>query len=159
MQLLSGHRFRTFNDFGFVSLDILTMYPEDSGVYACVARNSLGEALTQCEVVCLGRFSHSVSGDLLFIGFIVSEFTGKAAILAQTHHPASVQRIADLEAPKRGPDQPAEGPKQAPEFIQQLIEPPEVKESHNVHLECQLLPVDDPGLQVLQGTARSYLAH
>ncbi len=68
--------------------------------------------------------------------------------MGQTHHPASVQRIAELEAPKQGPDHMADGPKQMPVFIQQLVDPGELREGENVHMECQLLPVDDPDLMV-----------
>jgi len=59
-----------------------------------------------------------------------------------------VQRITELEAPKMRPEDIPEGPKQAPQFIQHLVEPPDIKEGQNVHLECQLLPVDDPELKV-----------
>ena len=74
--------------------------------------------------------------------------SGKQAIQAQTHHPASVQRISELEAPKGRREEAQDGPKQVPQFIQQLTEPAPVKEGENVHLECQLLPVDDPDLRV-----------
>ena len=48
----SAHRFRSFHDFGFVSLDILHVYAEDSGTYTCVARNDLGEAQTSTQIHC-----------------------------------------------------------------------------------------------------------
>lgn len=47
---VSGHRFKTTYDFGFVALDILYAYPEDSGTYMCKARNAVGEAVTTCSV-------------------------------------------------------------------------------------------------------------
>lgn len=31
------------NDFGFATLDIRPVYPEDSGTYSCYAVNQLGE--------------------------------------------------------------------------------------------------------------------
>jgi len=46
----SGHRFRTIHDFGFVALDILYTYAEDSGTYTCKATNDLGEAVTTATV-------------------------------------------------------------------------------------------------------------
>ena len=49
---ISAHRFRSFHDFGFVSLDILHVYAEDSGTYTCVARNDLGEAQTSTQIHC-----------------------------------------------------------------------------------------------------------
>lgn len=42
--LQTGHRFRTAYDFGFASLDVLTVYAEDSGEYTCRATNRLGQA-------------------------------------------------------------------------------------------------------------------
>ena len=51
----SGHRFKTRNDFGFVALDILYAYPEDSGTYMCKATNKLGEAVNTCSVEVVGK--------------------------------------------------------------------------------------------------------
>lgn len=42
--LSTGHRFRTAYDFGFASLDVLTVYGEDSGIYTCKATNLIGQA-------------------------------------------------------------------------------------------------------------------
>ena len=38
----SGSRFTEYNDFGFVALDIMYCYAEDSGTYTCVASNRAG---------------------------------------------------------------------------------------------------------------------
>lgn len=35
----TGHRFRKTHDFGYVALDILYAYAEDSGTYMCKATN------------------------------------------------------------------------------------------------------------------------
>ena len=51
----TGHRFRTTHDFGFVSLDILYAYPEDTGTYMCKAVNRLGEAVNTCSVEVSGN--------------------------------------------------------------------------------------------------------
>lgn len=48
-----AHRFRTFHDFGFVSLDILHVYSEDSGIYTCIAENKLGKAESSVQFNCL----------------------------------------------------------------------------------------------------------
>lgn len=45
-----GHKFKTTYDFGFVALDILYAYPEDSGTYMCKAKNAVGEAVTTCVI-------------------------------------------------------------------------------------------------------------
>merc|ERR1719228_2738696 len=50
--LASGHRFRTFHDFGIVILDILYCYGEDSGTYECRATNKFGSDTTSGSVVC-----------------------------------------------------------------------------------------------------------
>jgi len=49
-----GHRFRPAYDFDYVALDLLGVYPVDSGVYTCQARNQLGEAVTSCSVRVIG---------------------------------------------------------------------------------------------------------
>lgn len=42
----SGSRFHVTQDFGFVTLDIMSTVPEDSGVYMCKAINAAGEAVS-----------------------------------------------------------------------------------------------------------------
>ncbi len=54
----TGHRFRTTHDFGYVALDILYAYAEDSGTYMCKAVNRLGEAMNTCSVKVLGKIQH-----------------------------------------------------------------------------------------------------
>ena len=49
-KIRQGHRFRTTHDFGYVALDILYAYVEDSGTYTCVATNEVGEATSTCTV-------------------------------------------------------------------------------------------------------------
>jgi len=49
-----GHRFRTTYDFGFVALDILYAYPEDSGTYTCRAINALGETSSTSNLTVQG---------------------------------------------------------------------------------------------------------
>jgi titin len=46
----TGHRFRTTHDFGYVALDILYSYSEDSGTYMCKATNLAGEAVNTCTI-------------------------------------------------------------------------------------------------------------
>ena len=48
--MIAGHRFRTTYDFGFASLDILTMYGEDSGTYTCKAVNKVGQAVSAVNI-------------------------------------------------------------------------------------------------------------
>lgn len=51
--LLSGSRFTETNNFGFVALDIMYCYPEDTGTYTCRARNAIGEAITSANLNCI----------------------------------------------------------------------------------------------------------
>ena len=51
----TGHRFRTTHDFGYVALDILYAYPEDTGVYMCKATNLVGEAVNTCNIAVKGK--------------------------------------------------------------------------------------------------------
>jgi len=46
----TGHRFKTTHDFGYVALDILYAYAEDSGTYMCKATNRKGEAVNTCQI-------------------------------------------------------------------------------------------------------------
>jgi titin len=54
----TGHRFRPAHDFDYVALDLLSVYPEDSGVYSCQAFNMMGEAVTSCSVKVIGKWFH-----------------------------------------------------------------------------------------------------
>ena len=49
-----GHRFRPMYDFGFVALDILYTFPEDTGIYLCKATNKYGSDVNQVTLRCLG---------------------------------------------------------------------------------------------------------
>ena len=42
-------------DFGYVALDILWTYPEDSGTYMCKATNKHGTATTEAHIKCYGK--------------------------------------------------------------------------------------------------------
>lgn len=53
-----GHKFKTTYDFGYVALDILYAYSEDSGTYMCKARNIVGEAVTTCVIGVDREYEH-----------------------------------------------------------------------------------------------------
>ncbi|XP_013393635.1 titin [Lingula anatina] len=55
--LRHGHRFRTTHDFGFVALDILYTYPEDSGEYVVRATNYYGTDEARAVLKCKGKRS------------------------------------------------------------------------------------------------------
>lgn len=54
--LPSGHRYRNVYDLGYVSLDILYVYGEDSGEYVCRAVNDFGEDFTKATISCKRMF-------------------------------------------------------------------------------------------------------
>lgn len=60
-QIPAGHRYRTTYDMGFVSMDILYVYPEDSGEYVCKAVNDYGEDTTRASVSCKRMLIHFTS--------------------------------------------------------------------------------------------------
>lgn len=58
--LLSGSRFRTVHDFGYVALDIMYLTGEDAGVYMCKATNQLGEAITSATLKIKSKFENDL---------------------------------------------------------------------------------------------------
>ncbi|CAB3397921.1 unnamed protein product [Caenorhabditis bovis] len=116
-----GHRFRTFYDFGFVSLDIIGFYAHDVGTYTCRAENALGADETSASIRC----------------------TPKEAIIGGVQHPKSYARIQEIEAAKPAPQEVPELPKQAPQFVKPLGPPIQCMEGENVYLEAQVTPTDD----------------
>jgi hypothetical protein len=75
-------------------------------------------------------------------------FAAKSSVLGDTQHASSFARIQQLEAPKHVRASDADAPKQAPEFVRPLNDVGLVAEGGKVHLECQLMPTDDPQLTV-----------
>ncbi|PAV62890.1 hypothetical protein WR25_23783 isoform D [Diploscapter pachys] len=116
-----GHRFRTFYDFGYVSLDVLGFYAQDSGTYTCKAENALGSVETTTTVTC----------------------QPKEGILGQVQHPKSYARIQEIEAPKPKPQDVPDLPKQVPQFVKELGGAIQCMEGDNVYLEAQVTPTDD----------------
>lgn len=49
---MKAHRFVLSHDFGFIALNILYMYPEDSGTYTLIVRNASGEAQSTMDIDC-----------------------------------------------------------------------------------------------------------
>ena len=73
--LTVGSRFRTYNDFGFVALDIVGVTSMERGQYVCRATNQLGVAET-CAAV---------------------EVLVKSDIVTETEHESAMQQISYLE--------------------------------------------------------------
>jgi titin len=53
--LRQANRYIVKYDFGLVSLDMLWVYPEDDGIYECVATNAVGQDRTRTELKCKGK--------------------------------------------------------------------------------------------------------
>ena len=77
---------------------------------------------------------------------------GKEALLLDTLHPDSVQRIAELEAPRPMPEEAPEPEKQAPQIVKQLtVTSPSSEgpaETQSLHFDAQFTPTDDNTLVV-----------
>ena len=110
-------------DFGYVALDILYAYPEDSGTYTVVARNELGEAESSVELV----------------------VTGEKVLYLDAQHPEGLERIQELEQPKdfgleEIPDRECDNP---PKFLGNLqdLELNQISSSieHQFHSRLHLL--------------------
>merc|ERR1719402_887291 len=123
--LTIGSRFKTYNDFGFIALDILGVTTLDQGQYTCRASNKLGEAATQANVQVLA----------------------KSSVITETEHESAMQQISYLESEKVKLVSEEEAVKAAPTFTKPLknIEAPE---GQNIHMEARLTPTGDSTMGV-----------
>jgi titin len=132
------NRFRTTYDFGFVALDILYAYPEDSGTYTCQAANVMGETSTMSNLIVQGK-----SG--LVLDTMDRDRLGQLRNLEQRE--TRTHGISEADS---------SGPITKPVFTTALNSVSNVPEQSNVHLECRLEPMNDPNLRVewyVNGTA------
>lgn len=125
--LKSGSRFTQYNDFGFVALDIMYAYAEDSGTYSCVATNCIGQAISTCTLTC-----HT-----------------KESILSETMNQEAMTKISRLESSARTQRTitTEETTMQAPVFTSPLKDQ-NLIENAPLHFEARLIPVGDPDLKV-----------
>ncbi|KAG7174091.1 Titin-like 19 [Homarus americanus] len=123
----SGSRFTEYNDFGFVALDIMYSYAEDSGTYTCRATNIIGQAVSTCTLVC-----HT-----------------KESILMDTMNQDAMNKISRLESSSRSQRTitTEETTMQAPVFTSP-IKDQKLIENAPLHFEARLIPVGDPDLKV-----------
>uniref|UniRef100_A0A915K9H6 Ig-like domain-containing protein n=1 Tax=Romanomermis culicivorax TaxID=13658 RepID=A0A915K9H6_ROMCU len=124
--LKSGSKYKIGQDFGFATLDILYTYPEDSGIFVCRITNDDGQILTSGVLRC----------------------TAKESIIFSTTNPESVQKIIELETPRRVASEKPDLEKPAPVFLKQLINYGQIPEGSSVHFETLVEPKDDPDLKI-----------
>lgn len=124
----TGHRFRPSYEFDYVALDILGVYPEDSGVYTCQARNQLGEAVTSCSV----------------------RVHAKQKLLLESQHPEGLERIQYLEDASKYKKREIvdEFVNVKPKFVTTPKNQENLREGQHAHFECKLEPVTDTNLKV-----------
>lgn len=137
-ELKSGSRFRQTMDFGYVALDILYSYEEDSGQYECIARNSFGEDKTVATVSCKSQPSIVLQNQMPK-GMKKSEtlVQMEAAIKKYTSEVFLTEEdIYDADK------------KQPPRFVTQIQSQTELIEMQTTKFECQLAPVGDPHMKV-----------
>ena len=125
--LQTGHRFRTTNDFGFAALDILTVYPADSGEYTCRATNRLGQAQSAVKL----------------------NVASRSGIVYESQHDGALEKIQYLEDASRFQRRSDEEQfvAEKPQFGRPLRNA-NVSEGVPVHLEATLIPVNDPTMKV-----------
>lgn len=92
----------------------------------CKAVNAAGEAVTSGTLHC----------------------TPKEAIILTPQQPASLARVAELEAPKPLAEVAPDKPKGPPTFVTQLADLGEVPEGHAAHFEANVTPQDDNTLRI-----------
>ena len=124
-----GHRFRPQFDFDFVTLDILYVYPEDSGLYTCKAKNLFGEAVSSCQLICHGKSQR---------------------VICETELSDSMEEIKRLEERNRRYERQLfeeEEVRTKPRFLTKFKDI-EINEYQSAHLECRVEPINDPDMKV-----------
>ena len=124
--LTIGSRFKTYNDFGFIALDIMSVTGQDAGQYTCRARNNVGEAVTQATV----------------------QVSSRSNVITESEHEAAMSQINYLESDKSVKLSTEEDVvKVAPTFTKPLKNI-EAGEGQNIHLEARLAPTGDSTMRV-----------
>jgi titin len=129
--LRAGSRFKTFHDFGFVILEISSLYAEDSGTYTCRAYNDFGEAVTECQLVCSGKRT----------GLIMDSQLNRMGL--DYDKIAALEGLGNLGERPRDED---EGVGKPPELTN--LGDIEIVEGALAHFECRLTPTNDPKIRV-----------
>ena len=123
-----GSRYHVNHDFGFVTLDIMKVIPEDSGVYTCKAINRAGEAVSSISLKVKAR--SAIAGD---------------AIQQDAWQKIQLKEAEMNKVPEMFIDT---TPQQAPVFTTHLKSYDKLVEGQHVYLEAQVEPRADPHLRV-----------
>ena len=130
--LPSGHRFRTFSDFGIVILDVLYCYAEDSGQYECKATNKHGSDSVSCTLSC------SEKSSLILTPQVPGEM--------QQHTMSRIQQLESHKMSSKMSSSIKAGV--APRFTVPIENIDRLREGENAHFEARLIPTDDPTLSI-----------
>ena len=130
--MATGHRFRTFNDFGIVILDVLYCYSEDSGTYECKATNQHGSDSIKCTIKC------SEKSSLILTPQVPGEM--------KEHTMSRIQHLESMKMSKTSQSAMTQGV--APRFTVPISNIDDLKEGENAHFEARLIPTDDPTLNI-----------
>lgn len=136
--LPSGHRYRTVYDMGFVSLDILTVYSEDSGEYVCRAVNEHGEDFTRANISCK-KLPNIILQNQVPKGMKKSETLMQMEAAIKKYTSEVYLTEDDLYDTDK---------KQPPRFVTQIQDQTSLVEMEQTKFECQLAPVGDPNMKV-----------
>lgn len=75
-------------------------------------------------------------------------FSARSSLYLETLHQQSLDQIRIIEAPKELPPPPEPPVYQRPQFTQPLVNVDNGVEGEPIHLECRLIPVNDPKLRL-----------
>ncbi|OTF80589.1 hypothetical protein BLA29_008822, partial [Euroglyphus maynei] len=128
-----GNRYHTMFDFGFITLDIMKITPEDSGEYRIVVSNHLGTIEDNIHLNVIGRDC---------IQRISQQPTSleQIQLLEQQRSTAAIHKKKKIEDDYVIVDQ--------PKFRQQLSEQINLLEGQPLYLESTLTPINDPTMKI-----------
>lgn len=132
--LNAGSKYKTTHDMGYVALDIVSTYAENSGIYTCRASNSKGSATTSGTLRCVGA----------------------QTMFLDTQHPqgqAGLEAVQETEEDlatryQRDPAGKPEKDYPAPVWTKPLVPEFRLNENQALHLEAEVEPKEDPNLKI-----------
>lgn len=134
--IISGHRFKTYFNFGYIALDVSPVYREDSGTFTIKAVNELGETCLSHELkVCLPSDMYCPPDiDWTSVKKRRVSFNVEDEKVSKTPR---FQRGLSIDMSKQ----------QAPVFTRPLKNTQTI-EKNRVHLEARLIPCSDSSMHL-----------